>query len=65
VREVFCFSAKLFYDSSKCGISLTIIAKAFEGTAHPYKANIVKFGGMSKIADLPEVKKALQKAKES
>jgi len=39
--------------------------KAFEGTAHPYKANIVKFGGKSLIASLPEVKEALLKAKSS
>lgn len=27
--------------------------KAFEGEAHPYKANIVKFEGRSKIASWP------------
>lgn len=28
--------------------------KAFEGEAHPYKANIVKFNGVSNIAKWPE-----------
>jgi len=27
--------------------------KAFEGEAHPYKANIVKFAGKSRIAEWP------------
>jgi large subunit ribosomal protein L13 len=27
--------------------------KAFEGEAHPYKANIVKFAGKSQIAEWP------------
>jgi large subunit ribosomal protein L13 len=27
--------------------------KAFEGDAHPYKGNIVKFNGRSKIAEWP------------
>ncbi|KAI9867014.1 MAG: 54S ribosomal protein L13 [Trichoglossum hirsutum] len=33
--------------------------KAFEGLAHPYKENIVKFDGKTKITTLPEVKKTL------
>ncbi|KAI9871063.1 MAG: 54S ribosomal protein L23, mitochondrial [Pleopsidium flavum] len=37
--------------------------KAFEGPAHPYKENLVKFGGKTKIAELPEVKTELLKAK--
>ncbi|KZF22737.1 ribosomal protein L13 [Xylona heveae TC161] len=37
--------------------------KTFEGVSHPYKENIVKFGGKTKIAELPEVKEALLKAK--
>jgi len=36
--------------------------KAFEGVAHPYKENIIKFGGMPKIAELPEVKATLAQA---
>lgn len=35
---------------------------AFEGVAHPYKENIIKFGGMPKIAELPEVKATLAQA---
>ena len=27
--------------------------KAFEGNAHPYKANVIKFGGKSNIAIWP------------
>lgn len=27
--------------------------KAFEGDAHPYKANIVKFNGVSQVASWP------------
>ena len=36
---------------------------AFEGLAHPYKENIVKFAGEMKIAELPEVKKTLLEVK--
>ena len=35
---------------------------AFEGAAHPYKENIIKFGGMPRIAELPEVKATLAQA---
>ena len=35
---------------------------AFEGVAHPYKENIIKFGGMPRIAELPEVKATLAQA---
>lgn len=41
------------------------MGKAFEGTAHPYKENVVKFGGKAKIAELPDVKRLLEKAKVS
>jgi len=27
--------------------------KAFEGDAHPYKGNIVKFGGRSRVVQFP------------
>ncbi|EEQ27310.1 54S ribosomal protein L23, mitochondrial [Microsporum canis] len=38
--------------------------KAFEGLEHPYKENIVRFNGQStSIADMPEVREALQNAK--
>ncbi|KAI9828975.1 MAG: hypothetical protein M1819_006474 [Sarea resinae] len=37
--------------------------KAFEGLAHPYKENVVKFAGETKIAELPEVKAEFIKAK--
>lgn len=36
---------------------------AFEGPAHPYKENLVKFEGKTRIAELPEVKTELLKAK--
>ena len=36
---------------------------AFEGLAHPYEENIVKFGNESVIANLPEVKEAFKEAK--
>lgn len=39
------------------------MAVAFEGTAHPYKENVVKFEGKTRIAELPEVKADLLKAK--
>jgi hypothetical protein len=29
---------------------------AFEGTAHPYKQNLVQFGGKRSITEIPEVK---------
>ncbi len=35
---------------------------AFEGPAHPYKENLVKFEGKTKIAELPGVKTDLLKA---
>ncbi len=38
---------------------------AFEGTAHPYKENVVKFEGKTRIAQLPEVQAELLKAKEA
>lgn len=37
---------------------------AFEGPAHPYKENVVKFGGKTRIAELPEVQAELLKARE-
>ncbi|KAL4935840.1 hypothetical protein BDV06DRAFT_118442 [Aspergillus oleicola] len=39
--------------------------KTFEGLAHPYEKNIVRFGGQSpsKIGALPEVQQAFQEAK--
>ncbi|KAI9798932.1 MAG: hypothetical protein M1825_004945 [Sarcosagium campestre] len=36
--------------------------KVFEGLAHPYKPNIIRFGGKTRIGDLPEVKAALADA---
>ncbi|KAL4897819.1 ribosomal protein L13-domain-containing protein [Aspergillus ambiguus] len=39
--------------------------KTFEGVAHPYKENIIKFGNQSVIAGLPEVQRAFQEAKSS
>jgi large subunit ribosomal protein L13 len=40
--------------------------KTFEGTAHPYKENIISvaLGGGRSIADIPVVKQRLQEAKE-
>lgn len=38
---------------------------AFEGVAHPYKENIIKFGNKSVIAGMPEVQQAFQEAKSS
>lgn len=37
---------------------------AFEGLAHPYKENIVKFGNES-ILNKPEVQQAFKEAKEA
>ncbi|KAB8226908.1 54S ribosomal protein L23, mitochondrial [Aspergillus alliaceus] len=37
--------------------------KTFEGLAHPYEQNIVKFGNKSVIANMPEVKEAFKEAK--
>ncbi|KAJ5790785.1 uncharacterized protein N7518_007796 [Penicillium psychrosexuale] len=36
--------------------------KTFEGVAHPYKENIVKFGNQSMIGNLPEVQEAFKEA---
>jgi large subunit ribosomal protein L13 len=38
---------------------------AFEGLAHPYKENIVKFGNQSVLGNLPEVQEALKEVKEA
>jgi hypothetical protein len=42
--------------------SLTKYLAAFEGAAHPYKENIVKFGNQSVIGNLPEVQEAFKNA---
>lgn len=42
--------------------SLTQYYAAFEGVAHPYKENIVKFGNQSVIGNLPEVQEAFKEA---
>lgn len=42
-----------------------IVTAAFEGLAHPYKENIVKFGNQSVLGNLPEVKEAFKESKES
>lgn len=54
------------------GLTLTgfVLELVFEGAAHPYKRNLLKFNGVkdvthSKIPDLAEVKAAFQKAKET
>lgn len=39
------------------------LSVAFEGLSHPYKANIVKVGGVSSIRDMPEVQQAFNDAK--
>ncbi|KAH8424528.1 mitochondrial 54S ribosomal protein uL13m [Aspergillus melleus] len=39
--------------------------KTFEGLAHPYKANIVKFGNQSVIGNMPEVQQAFKETKAS
>jgi hypothetical protein len=44
------------------GPSLTQYRAAFEGAAHPYKENIVKFGNQSVIGNLPEVQEAFKNA---
>ncbi|KAL2358709.1 ribosomal protein L13-domain-containing protein [Cryomyces antarcticus] len=38
--------------------------KVFEGLAHPYKQNILKLEGRTRIAELPEVKVGLQSLKQ-
>lgn len=38
---------------------------AFEGLAHPYKENIVKFGNKSVMGNLPEVQEAFKEEKPS
>lgn len=35
-------------------------AEAFEGLAHPYKENIIKYGNHSVIGSMPEVKQAFK-----
>jgi large subunit ribosomal protein L13 len=42
-----------------------LVLIAFEGLAHPYKDNVVKFNGKStmRIGELPEVKKTLESTK--
>jgi large subunit ribosomal protein L13 len=37
----------------------------FEGPAHPYKDNLMKVGGKTRIADIPEVKEELARASSS
>jgi len=39
--------------------------KVFEGPAHPYKDNLMKVGGKTRIADIPEVKEELARASSS
>lgn len=43
---------------------LTYLVPAFEGLAHPYKENIVKFGNKS-VLNHPEVQEAFKEAKPS
>lgn len=38
---------------------------AFEGLAHPYKENIVKFGTQSVLGNNPEVQEAFKEVKSS
>lgn len=45
------------------GEGVLLTGTAFEGLAHPYKENIVKFGNKSVIGNLPEVQQAFKKAK--
>jgi len=37
--------------------------KVFEGAAHPYKQNLIKFDGQTRITELPEVKAELVKVR--
>ncbi|MCJ1285652.1 54S ribosomal protein L13 [Xylographa opegraphella] len=37
--------------------------KVFEGAAHPYKDNLVKVDGRTRILDVPEVREELEKAR--
>lgn len=53
-------SARLHYPCFEP--SLTQYHAAFEGVAHPYKENIVKFGNQSVIGNLPEVQEAFKEA---
>jgi len=39
--------------------------KVFEGPAHPYNDNLMKVGGKTRIADIPEVKEELARASSS
>ncbi|GAB1213658.1 hypothetical protein ATERTT37_002808 [Aspergillus terreus] len=45
--------------------SWMLTVAAFEGVAHPYKENIIKFGNQSVIAGMPEVQQAFKEAKSS
>jgi len=42
-----------------------LFSPAFEGLAHPYKQNIVKFGNESVIGATREVQEAFKEAKEA
>lgn len=44
------------------GEGVLLTGTAFEGLAHPYKENIVKFGNKSVIGNLPEVQQAFKTA---
>ena len=46
-------------------VTNNIFDAAFEGLAHPYKENIVKFGNQSVLGNNPEVQEAFKEAKAS
>lgn len=46
---------------SESGLTFTILV--FEGEAHPYKENLVKFDGRRRVKDLPAMKTAPLEAK--
>lgn len=49
-------------DAAILDLKLTNHRAAFEGLAHPYKENIVKFGNNSVIGSMPEVQEAFKVA---
>jgi hypothetical protein len=42
-----------------------LVPIAFEGRAHPYKENLIKFHGGPQITEQPVIKEAFQEAKSS
>lgn len=63
LRVVFKAGRGLDFVIGNCESGLTFMILVFEGEAHPYKVNLIKFDGKGRVKGVPATKTATLEAK--